>query len=181
MKFLSDLNFPRVVILGSLLASAVTGYFVYVNKARLTQLKQDVKNAPGVVRDIQMAALELEGLREAASREGLKGEGDPEFYIRTIAQAENVDIGQVEVFPSTSVPARGVEDRRYKVKPAEKTSYFRRGSIANFLYKLEADSRRVRVTHVKIEPHEKLKPGQIGKDFWKFEAEITSRQAVATN
>ncbi len=59
--------------------------------------------------------------------------------------------------------------------PAEKTQRFTLGQIGNFLYKLEADSRRVKVTYFKIQPFEKVAPGQVGKDAWNFEAELTTR------
>ena len=53
-----------------------------------------------------------------------------------------------------------------------------RASVANFLYKLEELSRRVRVTSLKLTPHSRLKPGELGDDFWTFSAEITARRAV---
>ena len=54
----------------------------------------------------------------------------------------------------------------------------RRASIANFLFTLEQDSRRVKVTSIRIDPFAKLKPGELGGDEWTFEAEITSRRKI---
>jgi len=180
MGILSSLTFPRAMIFGTLVGSLITGWFVYQRTAELHALEADVRQAPLVVRSIQMKAQELDQLESAANREGLKGDilNDIETYIRQKASGPNINLGQVDFTPSTSEPFRGVEDLKYKIKPREKTQRALRGSIANFLYTLEQDSRRIKVTSIKIQPFEKgLKPGQLGNDYWTFEAEITSRRA----
>ena len=123
-SFFGSLNFPRVVILTSLLASAIVGYLDYTRSNELARLEEEVREAPKLVRLIQMNAMELDSLQKIANREGIVGEGvdDVEFYIRKKASAENVNIGQVETSTSTKTPVRGVEDRVYKIKPKEKTS-----------------------------------------------------------
>ena len=180
MGILSSLTFPRAMIFGTLFGSLVTGWFVYQRTAELRQLEMDVRQAPLVVRSIQMKAQELDQLESAANREGLKGDiqNDIETYIRAKASGPNINLGQVDFTPSTAEPFRGVEDLKYKIRPREKkTQRALRGSIANFLYTLEQDSRRIKVTSIKIDPFEPLKPGQLGNDYWTFEAEITSRRA----
>lgn len=175
------LNFQRVMILGCLAASLLVAWMVYQKHVELSQLNKDVANAPLVVRSIQARAQELDQLMKAASREGLKGEGnrdDTDFYIRQIAQMNDINIGQVDINFSSTEPFRGVEDLVYKIKPSERDSKFLRASVANFLYKLEELSRRVRVTSLKLTPHQRLKPGEIGNDFWTFETEITARRAT---
>ena len=172
----SSLNFPRMVIVVSLVASGVIGWLDYRMQGELAQLEDDVAEAPITVQRLQTTALELETLMKLANKEGLKGQDDPELYIRRVAQMQHVNIGDVNTDFSSSEPIRGVEDLKYKIKPSERTSSYARGAIANFLYKLEAESRRVRVTQIKIDPAEKVDPGEIGNDFWTFEAEITSRR-----
>lgn len=179
LRFLRSLTFPRAMILGTLLGSAVTGWFVYKKTQELRQLELDVARAPQVVISIHSKAQELDQLLSAANREGLKGDvlNDIETYIRQKASGPNINLGQVDFTPSTSEPFRDVVDLKYKIRPREKTQRALRGSIANFLYTLEQDSRRIKVTSIKIDPFEKLKPGQLGNDYWTFEAEITSRTA----
>ena len=80
--------------------------------------------------------------------------------------------------PSSTEPFKGVEDLTYSIKPKYRDKRFLRASVANFLYKLEELSRRVRVTSLKLTPHSRLKPGELGDDFWTFSAEITARRAV---
>jgi hypothetical protein len=176
--FFSSLNFPRAVILVMLLASAVLGYFVWQRTTRLHQIERELVMVKSRVRETQQLALQLNDLQRLSEREGLVGEADPEFYIRGVASQDRVQIGQVDTSVSTSTPMRGVEDKKYKITPSNKNARYSRTQIGNFLYKLEADSRRVRVTHIRITPVSRVKPGEIGPDVWTFEAEITSRQAI---
>lgn len=172
----ASMNLTRWMILLSLLASCVLGYRVWERSGRLDEVHGELAKIEGVIKEIQTRALELNELQSVADKEGLKGESDPELYIRSVAQKDQVGIGQVDTSKRKSSPAKGIEDRIYKIKPSIKNRRYHRGAIANFLYKLEADSRRVKVTSVSIEPASKVKPGEIGPDEWTFEAEITSRQ-----
>ena len=181
MKLTESLTFPRMMILASFVGSLVAGYLVWNKSQELEQLELDKMMAPTVVKSIQMKAVELDQLLSALNREGLKGDiiNDMETYIREKANDPKINIGQVDLSPSRTEPDKGIEDIKYKIRPKEKTQRARRGSIANFLYKLEQDSRRVKVTSIRIDPYEKLKPGELGGDTWTFEAEITSRRAKA--
>jgi hypothetical protein len=174
------LTFPRAMILGSFLGSAITGWLVWQKHVELKELKVDVAQAPGVVERIQTKAQELDQLQSALNREGLKGnlQQDMEFYIRQKASDPKINIGQIDLTRSTNSPDKGLEDIKFKIRPKEKTQRTRRESISNFLYKLELDSRRVKVTSIRIDSFDKVKPGELGKDIWTFEAEITSRRAL---
>ena len=178
-EFFRNLNFPRGVILISLFASSALGWFVYQKTQRLEGIKRDLTLVEGLVKDIQTRGIELDNLQKSASGELLKGEDyDAETYIRQIAADDNVNIGQVTINPSKKSPSRQFEDHIYKIAPSNKKQRHSRSQIGNFLYKLEADSRRVKVTHLKITPLDKVKPGQIGNDVWTFEASITTRTQV---
>lgn len=177
-RFLAAMTFPRWVILVSLLGSCALGWIVWQKTTRLEQVQRELAQVKPLVREIQENALRLNALQQAADKEGLKGESDPELYIRRVAQQEHVNIGQVVITPRTTTPVRGVEDRHYGIRPANRSESFRRGNIGNFLYKLEDDSRRVKVTELKLTPVARVKPGEIGPDDWTFEATITSRQAA---
>jgi len=175
VSFLQRLSFPRLVILVCGLGSLVFGVLVYQRSARLSEVQAELVKVKEVVREIQTDAYRLDELQRSASAEKFKGQDEPETYIRQVAADGNINMGQVQITSSTKSPARGIEDRVYKITPAEKTQRFTLGQIGNFLYKLEADSRRVKVTYFKIQPFEKVAPGQVGKDAWSFEAELTTR------
>ena len=183
MGFLKNMNFPRTMILGSFVGSAVLGYMVYQRTLHLEQLEEDVKAAPLVVQNIQLLAQELNQLQGQLSREGfLVDKDDMASYIRTIAGHENVQIGQVNVTPSERGTMRGVTDHVYKIDPQEKNSRYYRLAIANFLYKLEQDSPRVKVTSIQIQPAERKrsKAGVLhSDDVWTFDASLTLRKADA--
>ncbi|HEX6882412.1 MAG TPA: hypothetical protein VF530_03465, partial [Planctomycetota bacterium] len=75
-------------------------------------------------------------------------------------------------------PARDIEDKIYKISPDQKSQKYPRLQIANFLYRLEEASRRVKVTRLKLIPFEKTTPGQVVKDLWTFEADLTTRTKI---
>jgi len=182
MGFFSELNFTRSVILVSLVGSAVLGYVVYDKMQQLEQLEQQVDTrAPLLVQDIQTLAVVLNNLNAAVNLESLQGEQpDAETYVRGIAQRQAVEIGNVNISPSSRTLRQGVEDRMWRIEPAEKKREFRLANISNFLYRMEEKSRRVKVTSLRIEPVQRLREDEIGKDRqWTFEAQITSRQAVS--
>jgi hypothetical protein len=174
-SFFSNMSFPRAVILFCTAGSIALGALVYTRSARLSQVEADLKRVPQIVHDIQVDAYRLSDLQRSASAEKFKAQSEPESYIRAIAGDSKINVGQVNISKRTAKPARGIEDSIYKIEPQTKTQRYTRGQIGNFLYKLEADSRRVKVTRLKLTPHDKVSPGEIGKDQWVFEAELTTR------
>jgi hypothetical protein len=85
----------------------------------------------------------------------------------------NLDLTSLQADPFT----KGVVDKKYNIRPDNRERTFVRTTIANFLWTLEQQSRRVKVTNIKIENADKrVKPQEIPNDKWTFEAEITSRQ-----
>lgn len=179
-EFLSNMNLPRGVFLFGVLASAVLGWLVYRDAQRLDQIHRDLRRVPGEVQEIQRLALQLKDLQEVAGTEGiLRAQGDAELYIRRIAAMDKVAIGQVTITPSRGrgTTQKGIEDLRYKIEPTNRNTKFTRGQIGNFLYQLEAESRQVKVTSVKLDPFEKIKPGELNQaDTWTFSAEVTNRK-----
>ena len=179
MSFLRGMSFPRVVFIVSVLASAVLGWFVYQRTQRLRQVERELARVEEVIKEIQEDAIFLDKLMKIADGEVLKGDqDDPETYIRSVAAADRVSVGQVNTTVSKRSPERQIEDRIYTIKPANKNQRYHRSQIGNFLYKLESDSRRVKVTSLRITPFGKLKAGEIGNDEWVFETDITTRSKV---
>lgn len=170
------MNFPRIVIVLMLVASAVFGWLLYQNKQELAQVRSDLKKVPMEAQSIQELGLQLQSLLDARDKDGLAEMESPEFYITSVATDPKIAIGQVDINSSSKEAYRGVLDRQYRIKPSSKTKEFHRSQVGNFLYQLEAESRRIRVTNFKLTPTDKLKPGEIGRDSWTFEAEVTSRE-----
>lgn len=173
--FFRQMNFPRAVILVSLLASVVMGWFVYEKTARLEEVHGELERVPAVVREIQRLGIELQQY-EDISGPGTEADFDYDPYIRSIAAAPRVGIGQVRIDPSQRDYSRDVEDRTYQIRLQNKTQKYHQSKIGNFLYKLESDNRRVKVTRLKLTPAETVRPGEIGRDSWTFEAAITERR-----
>lgn len=174
--FFRNMTFPRLVVLFSLVASAVLGYFVWVKGERLEEVQRELARTPELVKEIQELGIELTNYQEVARGEILKGEDlDFETYIRTIAADPRVEIGQLDLSPREQPQAGGIVDRVYTIKPDNPNQRYHRSRIGNFLYKLEAESRRVKVTRLALRPKGRLKPGELGDDLWSFEAEITMR------
>ncbi len=177
-EFFARMNFPRAVILFCTLGSLVMGVLVFQRHRRLSQVESELRQVRTVLKEIQTDAYRLSDLQRFASAEKFKTQSEPETYIRNIAADDRIKVGQVEISQHTNTPSRGIEDRIFKIKPQSKSQKYHRSHVGNFLFKLESDSRRVRVTSIKLNPIEKLDPGELGKDEWIFEAELTSRSKV---
>jgi hypothetical protein len=175
--FFARMNFPRAVILVCTLGSLALGVLVYMRTRRLHEVERELRQVPDVVREIQTAAMKLNDLQRQAGAEKWKAQSEPEFYIRSIAVNERINMGQVEILSRKDFPMKGVEDNIYTIRPASKSQHHQRLQIGNFLYTLEKDSRRVKVTSIKLTPppNAKLSPGEIGDDMWVFQAELTTR------
>lgn len=174
-SFFGRMSFPRAVILFCSLGSLVLGVLVYLRSQRLAEVETELRNVKQVIRDIQTDAYRLNDLQTLAIAETLKGQKEPESYIRSFTAEERIEIGQVEITKQTKETIRGVEDDIYKIVPGIRNPRLSLGQIGNFLYRLERESRRVKVTHVRLTPVDKVSAGEIGKGLWTFDAELTTR------
>jgi hypothetical protein len=179
-SFFARMSFPRAVVLFCTLGSIVLGVLVFLRTRRLSEVQAELQRVPALIKEIQTDAYRLSDLLDKASDENLKAQDEPETYIRAIATDGKIALGQIDIATSEKSPARGIEDKIYKITPMTKSQKFPRGAIGNFAYKLEADSRRVKVTRMKLTPFEKVAPGEIGKDQWVYEIELTTRTKVDT-
>lgn len=177
MSFLSNMNFPRSVILISVIGSVVMGYLAFKKEAEVEQWASYVTRSADEVRSIQSNSKLLTSLQKRAAKEQLGGRRDLESYARRTTTHPDVEIGQVNTTPSEDHPIKGILDKHVTVRPSDRERPYTRFQIANMLFKFEADSRLVRVTRVKIEPIDRHKPHELGNDRWTFEVRITSRQA----
>jgi hypothetical protein len=177
--FFKSLNLARGIILAALLGSVVLLWMGFRNGSRLAELKRnystDVAKLSG---ELAQLARKHSQLTDSLKGENLQGEADVQSYIYKVAGMDRVEVGNLDVTPQTPDPfTKGVVDKKINIRPDNRERTFVRTTIANFLYKLEEQSRRVKVTMIKIENAEKrVKPQEIPNDKWTFEAEITSRQ-----
>ena len=177
-NFFVNMNFPRAVIVVSLLASIVLAWLLAEGYGRRTEVRAEIARTPQDIRVIQELALRLDKLQSLADRETIGALNDLAVYVRGHARHDRVKIGQVDTTPSETQFSKDIVDVRVKVKP-QKDRHYSRGQIGNYLYRLEAGSPRVKVTSLKMILANKIRPGEISDDFWDFEAEITARRSTA--
>ncbi len=102
---------------------------------------------------------------------------DVELYVRRIAKGPRVVMGDIIVSPTNRNAGTGLEDVIYTLRPSDREADFSRTALGNFLFKLEADSKRVIVTKIEFTPgNGRLRPGEIGDDRWGFVIDVTTRQ-----
>ena len=176
--FFANMNLARWIILLSILGSIGLGWFGYTLRQRRVGLEAALETqVPLLAVDIQKLSREYTQLAREAGREGLRGQTDPESYIRAIASRDEVLLGQINIrAPKPTSPAKGVIDKKFTIMPQDRERGFLRLSIANFCYLLEKESKRVKVTRIHLDPDKKLKPHEIHNDSWKWEIDVTSRQ-----
>jgi hypothetical protein len=166
-SFFQNLNLARGIILVSLIGCLA-----------LSEMKDNlnIKMQP-LVKDLMQTAQRHTTLARTLKDDSLGNQADLETYIRKVAAKDKVEIGNVNMTFSPEQRSKTVVDKVYRVKSDARERTFQRLRIANFLYTLEFDSRRVKVTDLKLEVAEKKsKPHEVPNDEWFFEAEVTSRQ-----
>lgn len=179
-SFFKNLNLARGIILVTIVGSLTLGALGYVQSRKLAELQQQYdKDLEPLVKTIQDLGRKHTQLSKNTRQDGLAGQTDPNSYIRKTATKDKVDIGDVKLTSSEDQRTKGIVDYKYRIRPSERDRQYMRSRIANFLYSLEFDSHRVKVTDLTIEiAQKKIKPHEIPDDMWTFEAEITSRQRV---
>lgn len=174
-SFFARMSFPRAVILFCTLGSVALGALVWMRSQRLKEVQRELARVPEIVREIQADAYRLDDLQRSAGSEKFKAQTEPLTYIQSIGAEKNVNMGQLKINKGTRTPARGIEDNIYTISPDTKGQKYPRLQIGNFLYRLEEASQRVKVTRLKLQPFEKTSPGEVVKDAWTFEADLTTR------
>lgn len=179
-EFFSNMNLARAIIVLTIPICLGLGYFGWDQSRKLEEAHDNLKvRLPKLATEVQQAATDHTNLTRAVRKDGLsQGNATPETYIRKIAAKERVEIGDVKINKRESRPSKGVVDKKYEIRPSDTKRRFSRVKISNFLYKLEEESSRVKVTHVKMETGQRgLKEEQVPDDKWTLLAEVTSRQA----
>jgi hypothetical protein len=180
MALFANMTMARWIALLSLVLSAGLGGVGYWLHGERTRLEDELTSRiPKAAFDIQAAARRHTQLYQEFQREGLKGQSNPDEYIRVLARDVKVQLGGVEIKAAApGSPAKDVVDRKYTIQPQDAKAGHKRDRLANYMWLLEQQSRRVRVTHVRLDPLEKHQPWEIGSDVWSWEIEVTSRQKL---
>lgn len=184
---LAKLTFARTMILVCLLASVWLGWQIWGNHQKISQQSRELApegRVAELVRDIQAHSQRYTQLYKSRDSESLKGEGNPLSYITKIAADKHVRIGKVDITPSERQVTSNIVDKKYAVRPSQRDDKFTRNQIANFLFKLETDSRRVRVTEVTLEAlnadgKPRVDPEEYPSDNWNWNISVTSRQRIS--
>lgn len=179
-SFFSNMNLARWIILLSLLASAGLGFYGWTLHQERVMLEDELQTrVPMKAQQIQVLSLRCSKLDEELLREGLTGQTNPEEYIRNLAINSNVALGSVRIAASESPLKKDVVDRKYKIEPQEAKVGHKRDRIANYMWLLESQSRRVRVTNIRLDQMGKYEPWETSDDKWEWEIEVTSRQKTS--
>lgn len=177
--FFKNMNLARGIILVSILGSLVLGYLCWERAKELSELKEDLatRMTPTVNSLLQVAQRHTQ-LSQSLKGENLKGQEDLTSYIRRVGAKDRVEIGELNMTSQEQGLTNGIVDKKFTVKPDNPNAAFKRLTLVNFFYTLEDDSRRVKLTRVKMDVADQkgLKTHEIPKDEWKFECEVTSRQ-----
>ena len=173
----------RIMIVLLVLGSGFLGWTAYKQDQRLDYLRKALAKGglvPKTAANIQQNSENYAMYKDRAASDGLK-DADPGVYIQSAASNPNVNIGRVDYTPGSKEHSRGIVDRTFRIEPNDRKAQFPRLNIANFLYKLEEDSRRVKVTMVDLSPSTKVGEGERPQDLWKLTAEISIRERKATS
>lgn len=175
----------RIMIALLVLGCGFLGWTAYKQQQRLEFLRLALAEGglvPRTVGSIQQNAELYSTYKDRGLSDNLKG-ADPRVYIDGVAGHPRVSIGRVDIDPNREQDAgKNAIDRSYRIEPNDRKAVFDRRNIANFLYKLEEDSRRVKVTLVDLKPATKTGEGELPKDLWQLTTQISMRERkVAPN
>ncbi len=173
-----SMNLARgIMVLGGVgaLALGANGWRLHGMRTELEDALAAGGEVEQAVNRIQRLGKEATKLESDVAREGLGSQDEPTLYIRTLAADKRVQMGQVEINPQNpSTTYKGTIDQQYTIKPQTDKGYMR-DRIANFMWLLESQSRRVRVTHIQLSQESRTDAQDHGNDLWKWSIEVTSR------
>jgi len=180
---MKNMNLARVIMIVSVVLSLALGLYGWQQQSELSERKDELtKRAPELVKQLQDAGRKHTQLSKNRTLENLgAGQDNLRTYANKQGLADRVDIGDLEMTMSndknTGLP--GVEDKKLRIKPQDPKKDFSRTKIANFFYKLEESSKRVRITDLEITLLDtRVKKHEVPEDKWTYECEITSRQRI---
>ncbi|HIG11733.1 MAG: hypothetical protein ABGY71_13015 [bacterium] len=180
MKFIKSLNLARLIIIASLVAACLLGWSGSAAKGERDALSGVfAKDVPRVCREIQELSLLNTKLMGEVKGDKLLSQASPESYIRGCADHPSVQIGEVDMGSRNKHGQAGIVDRISSIRPFEQgrgRREFSHYKIAQFLYRLEADSRQIKVTNIRMDLVGSSRDlDKIPGDTWTFDIEVTNR------
>ena len=177
--FFKSMNLARAIIVLTIPLGAALWYFQNSKATRRDEIQENLdRRIEPLLSSIQQLAVDHSRLSKELNSEGIRGQDNPQTYIRRVATSSKVEIGDVRITESKRNPLPGIEDRVYTIRPSNTDRGFQRVKISNFLYKLEEDSSRIKVTDISLDIAQKrVKNHIVPNDDWTFTAQVTSRQA----
>lgn len=179
-SFFRSMNLARAMILLSLLGALVLAWTGWRSHARVQEMRENyASDMSKLSTQLVELARKHTQLTDSKKGENLQGEEELQSYIYKIAGMDRVEVGNMNLTQSEDPFTKGIVDKKITIRPDNRERTFRRTTLANFLYTLEQQSRRVKVTSVKLEVADRrLKPEMLPEDQWLFEAEVVSRQRI---
>ncbi len=180
MSFFQHLNLARLIIIFSLLGSCYLAWSGMKTSEELGGLRGIFdKQVPKVCTEIQELSLLNTKLFGDVKGDKLLGQDSPESYVRGCADNPGVQIGEIDMNPRNKPGQGGVIDKVTNIRPNNRKRKFTHYKIAQFMYRLEADSRQVKVTSIKMDLVGGNKDlDKIPGDEWTFDIDVTNRVKV---
>lgn len=178
-SFFKNFNLARGIILASIVGCLVLGFLCWKRSQELDELKENLsRRMVPTVKELMQYSQKHTQLSQSLKGESLRGEANLQTYIRRVGTKDRIEIGELNMTNSETPLTNGVVDKKFAVKPDNPKQPFPRMKLVNFFYTLEDDSRRVKLTRVKMEVLDQkgLKTHEVPKDDWTFDCELTSRQ-----
>lgn len=179
-NFFKHMNLARAIILVAVLGSIALAYLNIGSREKLAFLQDSLKNdIPNTVENIQKLSQQYSKLVGLQDSELLKRTTSPEKYFDQMGGLPGANMGFLVYNPSKPTTYdTGIEDAAYRIKPREKEASYTRDQIAYFMWQLEANSNRLKITDIDIQLANRkgLKDEDVPEDLWTFSIETTTRQ-----
>ncbi len=93
-------------------------------------------------------------------------------FVQEAARHPTVGIGELETFVRSETPRPGILRHHLEMRPLDLDARLSKEQIGAFLYRLEALSPIVKVTHIAVIRAHGVTGDDFGEDAWTFEAEL---------
>ena len=154
--------------------SALSGLLLLYQWGRHAKYESALAPARKSLETLYESSNQIKTLEDEVKNDTLLQQPDPTHYI--LQQAALSMMGEPNASMDTKVPFRGAEDRVFTVRPPDKTKVFTREQLAQFFWRIENQTSRMRVTQIQVDLADRKRPED---DLWTFSAQFTSRARLA--
>lgn len=174
----------RIMIVLLLLGSAFLGWRAYTQDKEIKRYEAAL--APGgevdaTIEKIQKKAFLYTSYTERQLNEGMKGASDDQdsvdTYLRRKAQGDRVEWGNIKIDkPKPQYNREGYVDYTYRVTHQDGKMRVSKKRIANMLFTIERDSRKMKVTRLSVRTGDSYKDEDIPEDSWRVDFDVSLRE-----